>query len=111
MLSYIHFVSPPPPQNPARRTRGAGTLMTLCVPGSERGAGAVQASRGLLWFAGTGRREKSIVQTASAPFSRKSLPSTGTVLGKTEDSSATVQAREGAPHLAPVPATLLPAVR
>lgn len=51
------------------------------------------------------------MQTASAPFRQRPLPTTGTVLRKAEDSSAAAQAWEGTPRPAPVLPTLLPAVK
>lgn len=84
--------------------------MTLCVPGSEREAEAVKASRPPLVCRDREERE-SIMQIASAPFGQKTLPQTGTVLRKTADGSVTARACEETPHSAPVPPTLLPAVQ
>lgn len=76
--------------------------MTVCAWERVRGGGGRGFPRPPLVRRDREKRE-SIMQTASTPFSHESLPSTGTVLRETEDSSATVQAWEGTRHSAPVP--------
>lgn len=83
ILSYIHFVSPRPLQNPAHGTHRVGTLWWfLCVWERPRGWGGQDFPLPLLPVCRNREKRESIMQIMSTPFSQKSLPPIGTASGK-----------------------------